>query len=350
MKLLYIPLLCIVFLYSCKDSPTQQKQKSPEPDSTSNNFIWQIDTLGSQGSDFSDAWGTGPDNIYAVGFIYDPEPGNYGTCVMHWNGVKWSPMNLIAAMGTIYGFSDNDIWVGGSDGVVYNPHAVAYHWDGKTWSKYDIGFLYGIEKFWGTSSKNLYAVGGEGIIMKYDGTKWNSMASNTQQLLYDIWGTSDSDIYACGGNDDNGSGVLLHYDGKTWMTLYDQNTQSNGSNPVGYAKSLWGFSKDNYILSPWGGSFQGSVKKWTPIFPPKGNTFIEAIRGTSAKNYFLLGDFNLIIHWNGKSWKRFDQFYKQAYNDNLYSLLVFENEVFIFGATSGGIGYKAIVYHGKMVY
>jgi hypothetical protein len=269
---------------------------------------------------------------------------------MHWDGTRWKPMNLIADMNAIFGFSDNDIWVGGSDGIWANPHAVTHHWDGSSWNKDSIGLPFAISRIWGTSSKSIYAVGNKGFIIKNNGSGWKQMQSNTQEYLMDIWGTSDTDIYASGGNDDMGTGILLHYNGKIWSTIYDQNAVTNGDNPVGELRGIWGYDHDNYIISPWSGTFQGANKNWMQLYPPKDKVFIDAIRGTSANNYFLLGDFRLIIHWNGKRWKRFDEFYRHPPYDNLYTLAVFDNEVFIFGGTSQGIGIKGIVYHGVMVY
>lgn len=350
MKQIIFPICFLLLFYSCKDHPTENKQKIAEPDSTSNNFIWRIDTLGAYGSYLRDVWGPSANSVYAVGRITSSNDFTIETCIVHWDGVKWTPLNLIASVYSIYGFSDNDIWLGGDDWVIHAPHAVIYHWNGIKWNKDSLDFPFAVTKLWGTSSKNMYAIGGKGFVLRNNGSGWKQMTTNTQEYLYDIWGTSDSDIYVAGGNSDLGTGILLRYDGKIWTTIYDQNAISHGNNPVGEISGIWGYDKNNYIISPWSGTYQGAGNYWLPITPPIDHVFIEAIRGTSSKNYFLIGDYDLIVHWNGKRWHRFDGYYRPAHFDNLWALSVFDSEVFIVGATAESFQYQALVHHGTMVY
>jgi len=64
---------------------------------------------------------------------------------------------------------------------------------------------------WGTSAKNLFAVGSiaDGTVYRYDGSAWTEVWQGKSGLR-SIWGSSEKDIYALGGR------TLIHYDGVAW--------------------------------------------------------------------------------------------------------------------------------------
>jgi len=74
---------------------------------------------------------------------------------------------------------------------------------------------------WGSSASDVYAVGSS-VILHYDGNSWkevilcgvNDGAGSID--IGDVGGTSSSDVFVVGGKD-----VVLHYDGTSWtkMTL-----------------------------------------------------------------------------------------------------------------------------------
>jgi photosystem II stability/assembly factor-like uncharacterized protein len=59
---------------------------------------------------------------------------------------------------------------------------------------------------WGSGDSNVYAVGDNGLILRFDGSKWNTVPSGTTQNLSAVWGTSPNNVYAVGD-----SGLILHY-------------------------------------------------------------------------------------------------------------------------------------------
>ncbi len=92
------------------------------------------------------------------------------------------------------------------------------------------------------------------------------------------------------------------------------------------------------------GSYLGNRFGWKQIDIPA-PVWIELIRGESYKNIFFVGDFGLVVHWNGKSWYRYDQFYTYAEGngDNLYGVWAKNNSVFVVGRSQTAQG---IVYRG----
>ena len=70
---------------------------------------------------------------------------------------------------------------------------------------------------WGTSTSDIFTVGGSGRILHYDGSEWSEMSSGTANILYDVWGTSAFDVFAVGEN-----GTILHYseEPEEWLACF----------------------------------------------------------------------------------------------------------------------------------
>lgn len=342
-KLLFFILLVFIAI-SCKDDPVTPPPPPPPPDSTSHNFIWEIDTVGYWQSRARGVWATDIDNIWVVGLFYSTPDFNKGSNIAHWDGEKWIFYENIWEnyLYSCFGFDSSDVWAVGMGEIL---KARICHWDGTNWAvnKYsNISELYGI---WGASTNSIYAVGLNGTIIHYDGSGWRRMNSGTSLALIDIWGTSDTDIYACGGDESQGLGILLHYDGTSWKKIYERTYQPGI--PSGFTSSIWGYSEEDYYLNSGARQFFGYDTTWTFILPPTDNTYIESIRGESKYNFFIIGHFGLAIHWNGKSWYRYEEFFRKPAGDLLRDVWCGEKEAVIVGTSEDNRG---IVYRGKMIY
>jgi hypothetical protein len=349
--ILLLALTCIAFTNTdCKKNECPTCPSPPEPDSTSHYYSWQIDTIGTWQSFASGVWGTSSNNVYVVGSFYNPDYNpddiTHGTSIIHWDGTQWNPTSFwVGDLYCIFGFNANDVWVGGNNGV--NP--IIGHWNGSSWEKNGTSFLnnftfIGIQKIWGTSSSNLYAVGGNGTILHYDGTVWTSMTSNTVLTLIDIWGFNPNSIYAAGLDISTGTGVLLFYNGSQWNKLYERN-YTTPVEPYGSTGAVWGYDTSHVYIATGYGSYLGNRWGWSRLNDIPAPVWIEAIKGESYKNIFFVGDFGLVIHWNGKSWYRYDQFYaySQGGGDILYGAWAKGNSVFVVGRSQSAQG---IIYRG----
>ncbi|OGL47230.1 MAG: hypothetical protein A2161_17525 [Candidatus Schekmanbacteria bacterium RBG_13_48_7] len=110
------------------------------------------------------------------------------------------------------------IWRASSTEVFAGGHGTFIRYDGVTWMALGSGHPYVnyyYDRIWGTSSTDVYYVGGEsslhvGIVLHYDGASW-SESLRTDYPFLGMWGTSSTDIYTVGDN-----GQMFHYDGSTW--------------------------------------------------------------------------------------------------------------------------------------
>ncbi|SMO62005.1 hypothetical protein SAMN06265219_10698 [Gracilimonas mengyeensis] len=156
----------------------------------------------------------------------DPGPRNYEWTV---DSVGGAPDMWVGWANTIWGSAPNDVWIGLSGGY-YN----LWHYDGETWSPWPYregpdGFTGSFYSIYGFAQDDVWMGGGDGELWHFDGSTWKLFYTyNPEGLggpnIFDIWGTSPSDIYAVGTVStglDNPSykGFILHYDGRRWREL-----------------------------------------------------------------------------------------------------------------------------------
>jgi len=325
-------------------------------DTTSHAFSWTADTIGIYSSDLYGVWGSDINNVYAVGIvILSYSPYTY-TAMMHWDGKQWLSSNYLdGELHGIFGFSPNDFWVVGQVPVDNSGYALISHWDGKVWTTWKLQQYPVLLSLWGTSSSNMYAVGWDGLILKYDGTAWTQQQSGTTMNLRSVWGLDDSHIYAAGNQDSTGEGVLLQSDGKSWKTITKGLTESgisvDSATLYGGFYSVWCNTPSKLHLVG-ALSYEGTPGNWSlsaiPNNAPIENFYylawMNAVRGSASNNIFICGDRDLIIHWNGKSWYIYNQFFNKSKQSGLNGIWISNNHVFIAGYENSEN--QAIVYRG----
>jgi hypothetical protein len=175
----YILLLAFCFIAfintDCKHNPVGPETIQPGR----RDYTWTFDTLHLQLGSLESIWGSSPADIWACG----------NEDLFHYDGTKWIRYTDYSGYSRrkLFGFSANDMWLGGSDGNLW-------HYDGTNWTekyKFTTDNIYNacIDDIEGTSSNNLYAVG------------------------YFAFSSDINSIY----------GFLLHYDGSNWSEIYRAN-------------------------------------------------------------------------------------------------------------------------------
>lgn len=336
-----LPLL-IAFLFTgldCKkDDPIDPGDTTHAPDTTSHSFRWEVDTIGTlyNYSPLDDIWGTSDSNVYGVGYVNRPS-GQLPVNIMHWDGRKWTAIEYsVGYLSSIYGFASNDIWAVGHGFGNPSFYGLVAHWDGNSWRTWKFSQYPSLLSIWGTSSRNLYAVGAGGVILKYDGVLWVQVPSGVGGIIKGIWGVSNNEIYAVGNYSETDSGFVLKFDGSRWRKLIESRYKT--SKPSGELVAVWSARSNNFLID----SYAGHDSTWEKFGWPNDNTYIDKIRGTGGNNIFACGSFDLIMHFNGKTFKRYD-FYKKPYGGRLTGIYVSEKCVFVSGESEDSRG---IVYRG----
>jgi len=310
---------------------------------TSHDFVWEIDTLGEYGSSLHDVTAISENDVWAVGEIKANDK-LYGA--VHWDGEKWNFIELkvgleIVRPRGILVLSSNDIWF--ACGSIY-------HWDGSEttleWLR-NIDTPETVEKVWGTSSSNLYFVGNAGTIVHYDGSNFTRMTSGTDANLLKIAGiynpaTGKSRIWV------TGTGILLYYDSSEWQTIWDQDHpyfDNNYINPTAIY-----IPDDKYIiLSTWNGygsritlHNQDDFGQYQVLFYADGD-YIRFISGIDVNDFFLVGTYTKVAHYNGETYHKYEELESFGI---LSSCFMINNAVFTVGY-QGAFQSKGIVFRGK---
>jgi hypothetical protein len=137
----------------------------------------------------------------------------------------------------IWGSSSTDLYaIGGLASRGPENFYDITHYDGYTWVRVKSGcvdylFLGGI---WGSSGADIFTVGDNGTILHYNGSAWHNMSNPAFGDLNGLWGTSATNVFAVG------EGTMLHYDGITWDFIDNA--------PFYSFYSFWGSPDKDYFV------------------------------------------------------------------------------------------------------
>jgi len=277
-------------------------------DTTSHDFTWQVFEFGNCGNSvLFDVAIIDENNIWAVGEITmcDSMWRETRYNAVHWDGSKWE-LKKIAGEGwwecrTIFAFSENNIWFDARinwNGSRYNVYT-------NGWPLLSNGDGWQVNKVWGTSSNDLYAVGDKGNIAHWDGRRWRKIESGTDINLRDIYGNNLSDDIYIVGHEYSPvlKSVLLHLkEGKVtkiWETccLFEKEPYGTSLRNL-YVKDNWLFTlgkryiKENIKLNT-------KPKRITNIL----YDMVYEFKGTDKNDIYAFTDLGEIYHYNGYSIK-----------------------------------------------
>jgi len=283
-------------------------------DTTSHNFVWEIDTLGGYGSYLRDVAIVDENDIWMVGNI-ETDTATYNAA--HWNGVAWEYLQISRPVDFegIYAFSKNDIWF--ADGCKI------FHHDGTGFRElwmcdYD-QFGWGqVISIWGTLSSNMYFVGNNGSIIHYDGSTFTKIESGIEESIIDIWGLDENHIWTVTyKNNENGIvNEVLFYDGNNWSVKFEKTDDNwppvDYTRPSGTFSSVWAYEDTVYISCA--GLYKESISTGEGVLVPLEDMRWELgwgtgnVRGTHYNDIVVTTLFGSeVSHYNGKDWKIYDE-------------------------------------------
>jgi hypothetical protein len=296
-------------------------------DSISHAFTWVESTIPGENA-LSRCWVFGVNKIWAVG-------GD----IHEWNGLAWKtlryhvnthgrPLDGVFADHGLFAFAPNDAWIIGSsiawhlgDGFADEYRLSApTQWDtGLSVLKPDDGRLHAC---WGTSSKDMFFVGDKGTIVHFDGKDWINYPKVTTKNLLSVQGTSHDNVWATGTNTSTGDVVLLHFDGTSWT---ENDLPTNQFAKTGGLYNVWCINDTGQtrVVVSGGYIFRSSNGvEWThdedAVLDDTRNITSDVmylLSGNRANDLMTAGSWGYILHWNGRTWRRFDDFFQRKGND-----------------------------------
>jgi hypothetical protein len=213
--------------------------------------------------------------------------------------------NLQPTLLSVWGTSSDDVFAVGGPLGNGSPSAIL-HYDGKAWTDLAPG---GTETFWwtfGTGAQDVWAVGEKGRIAHFDGTHVTDVAPRlTTATLYGVWSAAPDDVWAVGGSPGAGSSapndVVLHFDGTAW-------TAGEGPQALGRAFfKVWGTAPDNlYVVGEYGTVWHRRGTQWAlESSPPLATGTLLTVNGCSASDVYAVGNED-VLRSDGTTWTRVD--------------------------------------------
>jgi hypothetical protein len=198
-----------------------------------------------------------PASVWAVGTVVVPGKGERAL-ILHWNGEAWSrqitpdPSKATENLGGVRAVSATSAWAVGQFGTGGGFRALILHWNGKAWTQVSSpspGPSADLSGVAATSPANAWAVGTAGNLI--EGPRLGNLLGNSPRPSAAR------------------QALILHWNGRKWSQAA--------------------------IPSPGPGTSEA----------------LAAVGATSATNAWAVGsvigaqvDQTLILHWNGKTWRR----------------------------------------------
>lgn len=315
----------------------------PELEPGPRNYSWTVDSVYSApGGWMNTIWGSSPDDVW-IG-----SSGGYEK-LWHFNGHEWAPYSprFVGDFYSIYGFAQDDIWMGGGDGEIW-------HFDGQEWGLFYTYHPDGmggpnIYDIWGTSSSDIYAVGSvppgqkgpyNGFILHYNGNQWQELILTDFGMQFQRIRKNNEGIYLYGfgpystqATSDTVS--FYKFNKKNLFEIYSMPVNVTGSPGINtFGDKLYAVV-ENEVMEVHNTNFKSILS-----FDERE---IFGVNGRHAKDIFILSS-NVVMHYNGVDTR--DLFQLDSQNATLWSSLVFENDVF-FLVNDYDAGTN-LIYHGTL--
>jgi hypothetical protein len=187
-----------------------------------------VDTLNIPFTVLTRIWGSSPADVWAIG-----PGGDLNKTIYHFDGASWSNDGISRPLSptAIFGFSNNNVWIGGRGGDIWNYNGVALIKN--TTITIPDYTLVGFEDVWGDSPNNIYAVGYaedgttyRSVIVKYDGVSWKNidtykMRNSFIKIRRGL--TTSSDFFIIGARTEQSAedtSFIYSFSGSTLIQIY----------------------------------------------------------------------------------------------------------------------------------
>lgn len=207
--------------------------------------------------------------------------------------------DLPAALLSVWGSSENDVWVVGGEGGDGAGPAV-FHYDGAAWSRLDTGLTDNTDLWWvfGFEGGPVFLGGEKGTILRYQDGEFEQLTTPGVATVFGMWGASPDDVWAVGGNL-TGGGFAWRFDGAEWTAVAEVPAEITGPGTIW---KVAGTSADEVWMSATG----GITLHWNGELLQE-NTDTDAslfsVSGNSERFITVGGDFGGVIYENeGDGW------------------------------------------------
>jgi len=365
----------IMQTYECPNlySPCSDNLSICCPDTTGNNIVWDIQIFGAPSGNINSLWDAhilSDDDIWVVGEIRNFDGDSLHNYI-RWDGNEWTqgimneennPSPYPHILTSIYGFSQNDLWMTVSLPAYFN---------GDYWYLY-LGVdgyplsLGEIRNTWGSSSTSMYFSEYSGDIIHWNGEGFTIMETTTGSgsqydppyPIWDMYGLDDDHIWTISGHIDlvnpDHPRKLSFYNGIDWVDLYTITTAIQEDDELGgYIYNVWAYGDTVYVSAALNGLWRESISTGEgSYFPLDSLSSINAgwsrgkgLLGNNSHDIFTVSQIAKYAHYNGSSWyfgnEVYDYFISTEYYHLCSGMAVKDNTIILYGNLNLG-GYTWI--------
>lgn len=306
------------------------KTSATTMDTTSHNFVWQTYIFGepAAGSSYlNDVAIIDEENIWSVGKIGMLDSLGQidyaGFNGIKWDGEKWELKRI--QFYTICGQNHKTPYPAKSSTLFDVKKLLVSMYDSQITTLYNdkqiethcLSWPFEISKGWCLGSNELFLVGSDGYILHNSNNIWQKIESGTELYLSDIYG-KDNNVFVCASDGNNGGGLVLKKNGNKFEKLVESKIVSASQvfKPYlfGTIGSLW-VDEGSSLYVGGANLYRYKLNKWEYMKGLQGNKayensnakyrgYITGIRGNTANDFFICGDRNTLLHYNGYSWQQ----------------------------------------------
>lgn len=245
---------------------------------------------GTGSSAFQDVWGSGANDVWAVGAATMAYRSTDG-------GKTWTTTATIAGPAStrnaIWGAAANNVFIAGSGGTVVQTTNSGANWT--VLASPTAQALYGI---WGSAANDIYTVGAAGVIARSTtaGVTWTGLTSGTTNTLRTVWGSAANNVFAVG---DSGTILRSTDSGATWVKAQITSTAN--------LYSIRGVAANDYYAVGASGTVLRSTDgtTWNKLTFPDTTYTIYDVWGSGANDVYV--STGITIYYtkdSGQTWQR----------------------------------------------
>lgn len=344
--------LILVILLLCGTGCNTVDPTTPN-EKTTLEYDWEVDTLFNPhgyGVVPWSMWGSTPSDVWTVGFNLAGQGEMF-----HYDGVSWNrvtpDLGFNYDLASVYGFSENDVYAAGYKIILdtaLHTESLILHYNGYNWQIENITIGSGLLFLHGRNNDDIWACGKYGTLYHKYNNEWQKMPFDSKLNLGPIWTASTGEVFMMSEyfdypiTVDTAMFYFSKYNSSTWQILDSNKLIIIDGIRTGYKfghKAMWGASASE-IYSAGNAVYRFDGSDWSPA--TWDNYLFRDIKGIINGNIFAVGDHGTIHYSINNQWKRIVDY--SRYVVDFYSIMPFENEIFI-GGYSGGNGY---IIHGTL--
>jgi hypothetical protein len=321
---------------------------------------------GSPSSVLHDILAFAPDDVWAVGHVYEDTPDSTGhyrkpSNLLHWDGKEWTKYRILLDDCYPHSFGAGELWsiAGNKDNfIVCNSSGAGAQYNGLEFTPKCIKADYTVQ--WGAASEDIcyvsprewYFVGnnlGKGEVTLGQPPFYTRIAHIDELPINRIVSDGKGNLWAGGYSTATGDMSFMRITPDWVVHDLRKDIKIEGKWKFGGVSALW-LSKDS-LYAAWSAHLYIQALYDTSHYRFVSQLDVDPTRslklcmdGTADNDIFLGGGFNSVVHYNGKSMHYYPDILREAGAGNILGICVLDEYVYICGT---GANTTAVIAVGK---